>query len=149
MPTKRERQVSLTFWLDPEDPAQARTLEVFDHFVKELRRMKKNSGLSLYQLRLQVLMMMSNSLAKAKNPDLFMPQERSDVLLERLVTAMHQMSDELVEVQRKIEQGIPVAVSDLTGAKRAKEIAGEYGAFEESAARQMVSYDIDYEDDDE
>lgn len=143
---KRDREKSITLWFDPENTEHRRVLEIFDHFVNELKNRKQNAGMSLTALRMQVVIMMANSLAKAKKPDLFLPQEQSDVLLQRLIIAIHEMSEELTEVQRKIANGIPLSYGDLNSAQRARDIAGQYGAFEKSAASSMTTFEINYDD---
>jgi hypothetical protein len=136
------KRTSLSVWWDEvNDPEHREFMQVLRHFREELTTKRGYKATTIHKQNLAVLMMMGKALAKSKRPDLLMPRESADVLLERLAAGMYEVQAELQALASKIENGVVVQAGDIS--RIAGKIQTGYGSFEESITEGFMSFGDD------
>lgn len=140
---KRRTQTNFNIWLDPEvNGDHQEALKILNEMMAYVRqRAGKSAALSDHQVKIRVFLMALKALAKNKRPELLVPREDTETMIDWIAAGMFDIQQELQSLATKIENGVVLQAGDLRG--MASRIQTGYGDFEQSIADGFMSFDED------
>lgn len=133
---KRLNQQIVQAWFDPDNTDDREVLNIFDTFQKQYPERSKKD----------IISMAFRALARAKRPNLLLPREKSETVLDRLATSLYEMHGELAQLREAIASGVVVR-GDASALSRVDEISVELGSLEQSIADTYQPMTFDDEED--
>lgn len=135
------KRSSMTLWFRDDNKEHQQMLEVMQHFIDELKTKNGYKDASAHQLNMAVWIMGMKALAKSKRPDLLLPIEDRDVLLDRIASSMYDLQIEFQTLTEKLQSGVIVQSSDQLFSSGGGAIPGGFSAFEESITEGFMSFE--------
>ena len=139
MARREKKREAFNIWLHPDNPDHAEVLAVLTFFRGELTKKARGAKPSKHQVNVKVFVMAMRALAKNRRPDLLIPRDDTDTMIDRIAAGMYEIQEEIAALSAKLESGVVLQAGDLS--RLSSRIQEGYGDFEQSIANGFTSFD--------